>query len=192
MPQFTFNQDTGLIEPSNYIPSPNFNERPANTKISLLVIHNISLPPGQFGGHYIQDFFCNNLDHTQHPFFKDLEGLCVSAHLLIDRQGVVSQFVPLHLRAWHAGQSCFQGQTNCNDFSIGIELEGSDHTPYTEQQYTTLAELTVLITHHYPLITEEHIVGHQEIAPDRKTDPGPAFDWIHFRQRCLACQASML
>ena len=154
--------------------------------ISLLVIHNISLPPGEFGGKNIEAFFCNRLEYDKHPFFNEIKDLCVSAHLLIDRNGDVTQFVPLHLRAWHAGKSCYQGRERCNDFSIGIELEGTDLIPYSDAQYLTLSELARLITEHYPSITPERITGHQDIAPGRKTDPGPAFDWHRFRQLCEA------
>lgn len=163
-------------------PSPNQNERPDSTDVDLLVIHNISLPPGQFGGDSIERFFTNTLDHTRHPFFKEIEGLEVSAHLLIRRDGEILQFVPLNQRAWHAGRSNFQGRENCNDFSIGIELEGTDIYPYTGQQYTALAKITRQIQQHYPKISRDRITGHSDIAPGRKTDPGPAFDWPRYFQ----------
>lgn len=163
-------------------PSPNFNQRPENITVDLLVIHNISLPPGQFGGDSIERFFTNCLDHSLHPFFKEIEGVEVSAHLLIRRDGSVIQFIPLNQRAWHAGLSSFQGRENCNDFSIGIELEGTDTCPYTDEQYSALESLTRVIQGYYPAITPDNITGHSDIAPGRKTDPGDAFDWKRYRQ----------
>ncbi|MFK3908376.1 1,6-anhydro-N-acetylmuramyl-L-alanine amidase AmpD [Pseudomonas monteilii] len=161
-------------------PSPNFNARPANEPISLLVIHNISLPPGRFGTGKVQALFQNRLDPAEHPYFEGLRGLTVSAHLLIERTGQVTQFVSLLDRAWHAGVSCFDGREGCNDFSIGIELEGTDDEPYTEPQYRVLAQLTRLIQAMWPIIDVARIQGHSDIAPGRKTDPGPAFDWARF------------
>jgi|TARA_R110000850_G_scaffold161207_1_gene285658 AmpD protein len=159
------------------VPSPNFNQRPATAALSLLVIHNISLPPGEFGGTHICDFFTNCLDADAHPYFREIVDLRVSAHLLIRRDGDVVQFVSFHDRAWHAGQSCFDGAENCNDFSLGIELEGSDDKPYTDQQYRCLAALVRVLLAHYPGLSKQRIVGHSDIAPGRKTDPGPCFDW---------------
>ena len=159
------------------MPSPNFNQRPTTAAISLLVIHNISLPPGQFGGAHICDFFTNCLDSGAHPYFREIADLRVSAHLLIRRNGDVVQFVSFHDRAWHAGQSCFEGADNCNDFSLGIELEGSDDTPYTDQQYCCLTALIRVLLAHYPGLSKKRIVGHSDIAPGRKTDPGSCFDW---------------
>lgn len=161
------------------VPSPNFNQRP-DQQVSLLVIHNITLPPEQFGGDYVERFFTNTLDHKEHPFFEQLKGFEVSAHLYIRRDGELIQFVPLNKRAWHAGQSEYQGRSNCNDFSIGIELEGYDRCPYTPAQYDCLHNTTKQIMHHYPMITAERITGHSHIAPGRKTDPGPAFDWSRY------------
>ncbi len=158
-------------------PSPNQDLRPADAEISLLVIHNISLPPDEFGGPWIQDLFLNRLDPAQHPYFAQIAQQQVSSHLLIRRDGELIQFVPLEHRAWHAGISCFQGQEHCNDFSIGIELEGSDNADFTEMQYQMLARVTRTIQTLYPAITNEHILGHSDIAPGRKTDPGPHFDW---------------
>jgi AmpD protein len=160
--------------------SPNYNTRPNPADISLLVIHNISLPPGEYGGGYIEELFCNELDCDRHPWFDHLRELRVSAHLLIDRQGQACQFVPFHLRAWHAGESCFAERGDCNDFSIGVELEGSDHEAYTEQQYSSLVRLTRVLLRAYPAITPARITGHSDIAPQRKTDPGPAFDWQYY------------
>lgn len=162
------------------LPSPNCNSRPAGADINLLVIHNISLPAGHFGGGYIEQLFTNCLDCSEHADFDDLQGLEVSSHLLIDRQGLVSQFVPLNLRAWHAGESVYNGCANCNDFSIGIELEGTDDCPYTHVQYQALIKLTQQLINHYPGLTPTSIVGHCDIAPGRKTDPGPAFDWVYY------------
>ncbi|UTA48891.1 1,6-anhydro-N-acetylmuramyl-L-alanine amidase AmpD [Simiduia sp. 21SJ11W-1] len=161
--------------------SPNFNDRPAQTSISLLVIHNISLPPGEFGGADIERLFTNSLDTRAHPFYAELEGLEVSAHAYIRRDGELVQFVPLNRRAWHAGQSFFEGRENCNDFSIGIELEGADDIPYTQAQYDVLATLTRTLMQAYPDILPRRIVGHSDIAPERKTDPGPAFDWAYYK-----------
>ncbi len=148
--------------------------------ISLLVIHNISLPAGEFGKPYIHDLFLGQLDPNAHPSFASLASLRVSAHLFIDRQGHVTQFVPFHQRAWHAGASSFEGREGCNDFSIGIELEGTDTEPFTDAQYTALAEATRVIMSAFPAITRDRIVGHSDIAPSRKTDPGPFFDWKRF------------
>jgi N-acetyl-anhydromuramoyl-L-alanine amidase len=161
--------------------SPNFNQRPINVEISLLVIHNISLPPGQFGGGFIQAFFQNRLDQRLHPYFETLLNLRVSSHLLIDRQGKITQFVSFDHRAWHAGQSTFQGVENCNDYSIGIELEGTDDLAYSEDQYQSLAKVTRQLLANYPKLTTDRIAGHDQIAPGRKTDPGQAFDWVYFR-----------
>lgn len=162
------------------VPSPNFNPRPDNTPISLLVIHNISLPPGEFGGGYVQQFFQNQLDANLHPYFATIASLQVSAHLFIERDGKVTQFVAFDQRAWHAGTSSFDGVVNCNDYSIGIELEGTDRLPYTNEQYAALAKVTRQLLLTYPTLTPERITGHEHIAPGRKTDPGPAFDWPRF------------
>ena len=161
--------------------SPNADARPDEKDISLLVIHNISLPPEQFGGPYITQLFSNSLDPCAHPYFEKIYQLKVSSHLLIDRNGKLTQFVPFNKRAWHAGESKFAGRERCNDFSIGIELEGADHIPFTDSQYSTLADVTDLLLDQYPFITRDRIVGHSDIAPERKTDPGPAFDWPRYR-----------
>lgn len=183
-------RETGRISFARWTPSPNFGPRPDGAGISLLVVHNISLPPGQFGGREIEDFFCNQLDHSAHPFFKTIEGVQVSAHLLIRRDGALVQFVSLLDRAWHAGRSCFEGQEECNDFSIGIELEGTDDTPYTPEQYRMLAKVADLIMTAWPDVTANRITGHCDIAPGRKSDPGPAFDWQYFRAALQAVQGS--
>ncbi len=175
----TFEQ--GWLQGVRHVPSPNFNARPADALISLLVIHNISLPPQHYGGPYIERFFQNQLDWTEHPYFETIRGLEVSAHFLVYRTGEVVQFVSCEDRAWHAGRSCFGGRENCNDFSIGIELEGADTEPYTDAQYVALHALSWRIMSQYPSIDATRVVGHCDIAPGRKTDPGPSFDWQHYR-----------
>lgn len=162
-------------------PSPNQDARPDPADVSLLVIHGISLPPAEFGGPWIDALFGNRLDLAAHPYFARLAGLAVSAHALIRRDGEVIQYVPFDARAWHAGASCFAGRERCNDFSIGIELEGTDDLPYTDAQYDALAWVARAVMQAYPAITPERIAGHCDIAPGRKTDPGPAFDWPRFR-----------
>lgn len=171
----------GWYENARHVPSPYFDARPSVDDISLLVVHNISLPPGQFGGPYIEQFFTGKLDPAEHPFFKVIHQMGVSAHCLISRDGEVVQFVSFLDRAWHAGQSSFAGRERCNDYSIGIELEGSDFIAYTEQQYQALTELTETLVSSFPQITNERITGHQYIAPLRKTDPGLVFDWTKFK-----------
>jgi len=172
--------DEGLLVYARQCPSPNQGERPAGGEISLLVIHNISLPPGQFGGGYIEQFFTNTLSADEHSYFAEIAGLHVSSHLLIDRQGEVVQFVPFSQRAWHAGDSSFAGCANCNDYSIGIELEGTDTEPYSDKQYQSLVQVCQQLLVNYPALSVERIVGHSDISPGRKTDPGPAFDWPLF------------
>ncbi len=172
--------DQGWLPDVRLCLSPNQGERPVNSEVSLLVIHNISLPPGQFGGGYIEQLFTNSLNQYEHSYFSEIIDLQVSAHLLIDRQGEIVQFVPFTHRAWHAGQSSFSGCENCNDYSIGIELEGTDVEPYTDLQYESLALICRKLLSLYPALSAERIVGHSEIAPGRKTDPGPAFDWKRF------------
>ena len=169
------------LQGARRLASPNCNARPADCAIELLVIHNISLPPGEFGGGYIEQLFGNCLDCRAHPAFADLQGLEVSSHLLIDREGLLTQFVPFDRRAWHAGVSNYSGRDNCNDFSIGIELEGTDNSPYTERQYQSLAQVSAQLLACYPGLGPDRIVGHSDIAPGRKTDPGPAFDWDYYR-----------
>jgi N-acetyl-anhydromuramoyl-L-alanine amidase len=164
------------------VPSPNCDARPADNDIDLLVIHCISLPPGEFGGDGIDRLFTNTLDPAAHPYYRTIGDLQVSAHVLVDRDGAVTQYVPFDQRAWHAGASLFCGRDDCNDFSIGIELEGCDDRPYAQVQYETLAQLTQLLMRAWPGITPKRIVGHVDIAPDRKTDPGPAFDWTYYRE----------
>lgn len=173
--------EDGWLTGVKRVPSPHCDARPDNESPSLLVIHNISLPPGEFGGPYIDQLFTATLDANAHPFFKDICQLRVSAHCLIRRDGRIVQYVPFHQRAWHAGVSQFEGRERCNDFSIGIELEGTDSHPFTSEQYQQLASLTGLLLHTYP-ITQQRIAGHSDIAPQRKTDPGPAFDWQHYQR----------
>ena len=171
------NASTGILEEAELILSPNSDSRPEESDIRLLVIHNISLPPGEFGGPYINQLFCNQLDPAEHPFFDEIKDLRVSSHLLIRRNGDIIQYVPFHKRAWHAGVSEFEGRTCCNDFSIGIEMEGTDDDAYEEVQYQKLAEVTKQLLSTYPEISRDRITGHCHIAPERKTDPGEAFNW---------------
>ena len=170
---------TGWCEGIRHCPSPNFNARP-NGEISLLVIHNISLPPGQFGTGKVLELFQNELQAEEHPYFAGICHLRVSAHFLIERDGAVTQFVSCLERAWHAGVSLFEGRDNCNDFSLGIELEGTDDQPFTDAQYAVLAQLSAQLCRAYPAITAQRICGHSDIAPGRKTDPGEFFQWPRF------------
>ncbi|MGL5482042.1 MAG: 1,6-anhydro-N-acetylmuramyl-L-alanine amidase AmpD [Aeromonas veronii] len=172
----------GWCQQARRVPSPHHNERAAPDDISLLVVHGISLPPGEFGGPFIDDLFMGRLDPEAHPYFAGIHQLRVSAHCLIRRDGELVQYVPFGARAWHAGVSSWQGREACNDFSIGIELEGTDEIPYTEAQYRALVGLTRAILERYPAITHEKIVGHCDIAPGRKTDPGASFQWDYYRQ----------
>ena len=178
--------EEGWLKQARRVRSPNFGPRPPASAPDLLVVHNISLPPGQFGGNCIERLFTNCLDWDEHPFFAEIRGAEVSAHLLIERGGQLVQFVDFGQRAWHAGQSCFAGRDNCNDFSIGIELEGTDDTPFSDEQYTALAAVTAVLQRTYPAITGDRIVGHSDIAPGRKTDPGPCFDWPRYRRLMAA------
>ena len=175
------NRATGLLDTANYIASPNCDDRPAGTDIDLLVVHNISLPPGEYGGPHVDALFTNQLDPNIHPYFRTVADRKVSAHAFIRRDGSITQYVPFHRRAWHAGESCFEQRLRCNDFSIGIELEGSDETPYEAAQYQALAELIRALLTAYPMLSTQRMVGHSDIAPGRKTDPGPAFDWQRLR-----------
>ncbi len=172
---------TGLLGDVCQVASPNFDKRPAPDCIDLLVVHGISLPPGEYGGPYIDALFTNALNPRTHPYFRTIQGLQVSAHALVRRDGSVTQYVPFHLRAWHAGESCFESRSRCNDFSIGIELEGSDEMPYTDAQYTALVQLAHALMEAYPALNVQRIVGHADIAPGRKMDPGAAFDWERLR-----------
>lgn len=176
-PGFQFD-DLGVCSDAYFTPSPHYDERPDGARISLLVIHNISLPPGEFGGPYIDELFLGELNPDEHPCFREVAGLRVSSHFLIRRDGELVQYVPCALRAWHAGASQWQGRERCNDFSIGVELEGADDVPFAEPQYETLAALTRALFERYG---ELDIAGHSDIAPGRKTDPGPWFDWERYR-----------
>lgn len=169
--------ENGMLVGAAQVPSENKDSRPVE-EISLIVLHGISLPDGEFGGPYIKQLFCNSLDCKQHPDFSSLDGLKVSSHLVIYREGEVEQYVSFLDRAWHAGKSSYHGQANCNDFSIGIELEGTDHVPYTSCQYKVLAHICRLLQQAYSIC---NIVGHSDVAPERKTDPGDSFLWPHFR-----------
>ncbi len=175
-PNYEIDEEGAWLADVRKVQSPNCDERPVGTEIDLLVIHGISLPPRQYGGQYIDDLFTNSLDVNVHPYFAEIQDLRVSSHLLIERDGSVTQYVPFSKRAWHAGISEFDGREQCNDYSIGIELEGSDDEAYCDEQYRTLAVLTDIIRQRWNRITKDRIVGHCEIAPGRKTDPGPAFD----------------
>ena len=166
------------MRPAVQCPSPNQDDRPAETEPSLIIIHGISLPPGEFGGDHIQALFTNCLDCDAHPYFAQIEGLQVSSHLLLRRDGGLIQFVPFGRRAWHAGESSFRGRPACNDYSIGIELEGTDDEAYTDAQYAHLVSVIMAIFESYPQHTPRHIAGHCDVAPGRKSDPGPAFDWL--------------
>ncbi len=177
----TFHIQDGWIQEARKLPSPNYDARPADMQIDLLVIHGISLPPGEFGGPWIDELFLNRLDAAAHPYFAEIEGMTVSSHILIRRDGEVVQYVSLLERAWHAGKSCFEGRERCNDFAIGIELEGTDELPYEPVQYERLTAVTKTIQLAFPFIRDDRIVGHADIAPGRKTDPGPAFDWHRYR-----------
>jgi len=173
---------SGLIGGASSAPSTNYDTRPADSIINALVIHAISMPPGEYGGTDVERLFCNNLDFTCHPFYHNINGAVVSAHLLIRRDGQVIQFVPFQERAWHAGASALAGRERVNDFSIGIELEGSDYAPFEEAQYRKLVEVTRALLLAYPDITVARIVGHADIAPQRKSDPGPYFNWKRYRR----------
>lgn len=175
------NLETGLLNPIIYRPSPHCDNRPQNIAIDMVVIHCISLPKGQFGTSAIESFFCGTLDAKLDPAFREIAEMRVSAHLLIKRKGDVVQFVPFDKRAWHAGESIYQGRNACNDFSIGIELEGTDDTPFEENQYVSLVRIIRLLMQTYPEIRHDRIVGHQDIAPHRKKDPGRFFDWRYIK-----------
>ncbi len=174
--------DRGWLRDVQHCVSPNHDARPTGGDISLIVIHGISLPPQQYGGGFIHRLFENRLDPEQHPYFAGIEGLRVSAHCLIERDGGITQFVSFLDRAWHAGVSCWHGREKCNDFSIGIELEGSDYESYRPEQYEVLAKLVKSLLKQYPALDSNAICGHSDIAPGRKTDPGPFFDWDGFHQ----------
>lgn len=172
---------TGIITRARQVPSPNFDDRPPGVEPDLIVVHGISLPPGEFGGQWIDLFFTNRLPPDADPYFASIADLRVSSHLLIRRDGELVQYVPLLKRAWHAGQSSYRGREACNDFSVGIELEGTDGSPYEPAQYRVLADVILALCEVYPTLSIDRIAGHDEVAPGRKTDPGPAFDWPRLR-----------
>lgn len=167
----------GLLDGARQVVSPNCDERPNETDFDLIVVHGISLPPGEYGGSWIDALFTNSLDPNAHPYFMEIHQLEVSTHILIRRNGEIVQYVPFHKRAWHAGKSSYDNRERCNDFSIGIELEGSDEQAYENEQYQQLAKVISTLCDTYPKLNKQRIAGHSDIAPGRKTDPGPAFDW---------------
>ena len=177
----TIDAATGLLVGARQVLSPFFDERPPGTVPELLVVHGISLPPGEFGGPWIDRLFTGTLPSEAHPEFRERATLRVSAHVLIRRDGEPVQYVPFGARAWHAGKSEYRGRSSCNDFSIGVELEGTDDTPYTDAQYQTLSALAEALLAAYPTLSAERIVGHSDVAPGRKTDPGASFEWPRFR-----------
>jgi len=172
---------TGLLAGARQVLSPHFDARPAGMLPELLVVHGISLPPGEFGGPWIDRLFTGTLPADAHPYFREIAAQRVSAHALIRRDGRIVQYVPFGERAWHAGQSTYRGRSACNDFSIGVELEGTDDTPYMDAQYQALAALSAALLAAYPSLSAQAIAGHSDVSPGRKTDPGPSFDWARFR-----------
>lgn len=171
--------ENGWIEEARRVPSPNCDERPPGVEPDLVVVHAISLPPGRFGGGWIDHLFTNTLDPEAHPYFREIAGLRVSAHALVHRDGRLTQYVPFGMRAWHAGRSSYCGRPECNDFSVGIELEGTDDGPFEPVQYRRLSQVIAALVEAYPGITTGRLAGHCDVAPGRKTDPGPLFDWDH-------------
>ena len=181
--------ESGLLSGARQIASPNYDPRPAGVEPDLIVVHGISLPPGEFGGPWIDRLFTNTLPADVHPYFAEVGSMRVSSHLVVDRGGAVTQYVKFTERAWHAGKSIYQGREACNDFSVGVELEGTDTQPYEPEQYAALAEVVAALWAAYPRLSAGRLVGHSDIAPGRKTDPGPAFDWPRAR-RLIAAAAS--
>jgi AmpD protein len=177
---------SGLMSGARLMPSPNHDARPAGVVPELIVVHGISLPPGEFGGPWIDRLFTNTLPANAHPYFAEIAGLIVSSHLAVARDGAVTQYVSFNDRAWHAGLSSYDGRSACNDFSVGIELEGADTVAYEARQYRALAEAVAALCAAYPSLSPQRLVGHSDIAPGRKTDPGPAFDWPHARRLIAA------
>jgi AmpD protein len=172
---------SGVLVGARQVASPNFDARPPSVAPDLLIIHGISLPPGEYGGPWIDQLFTNQLPWDAHPYFKQIEGMRVSSHLLIRRDGEVVQYVPFQHRAWHAGASNYQGRERCNDFSIGIELEGTDDTPYEAEQYRELGRVLLALCAGYTSLSLDRLVGHSDVAPGRKSDPGESFDWPRLR-----------
>jgi AmpD protein len=185
---YDIDRATGLLLSARQVVSPNVDERPDGVQATLIIVHGISLPPGEYGGPWIDLLFTNQLPVDQHPYFKQIEGLKVSSHLLIRRDGELVQYVPFHRRAWHAGASNYQGRERCNDFSIGIELEGMDDEAYEAAQYQQLSKVILSLCKHYPSLSTQHVVGHSDVAPGRKSDPGEAFDWQRLRAMIKAWQ----
>ena len=171
-----------LLKSAKQIQSPNYSERLNEDDINLIVIHSISLPPGKYNNSYIEEFFCNKLSVNENKYFESISDLKVSSHLLIKRDGKIIQFVPFNKKAWHAGESVFKGRLNCNEFSIGIELEGCEEDDFTQNQYKNLVNICLTLFKYYPEITRQNVVGHNEIAPGRKTDPGKNFNWEYLRE----------
>jgi AmpD protein len=178
---YVYDAESGWLDGARQVASPNCDAWPPGAAPELIIVHGISLPPGEFGGPWLDHFFQNRLDALAHPYFAEISELRVSAHFLIRRDGELVQYVPLTRRAWHAGVSCFAGRERCNDFSLGIELEGEDSTAYTDDQYARLAELVAIVRAALPTLADCPVVGHSDVAPGRKTDPGPAFDWPRLR-----------
>ena len=174
---YTLNTESGLVAEARQVESPNCDDRPSECAPELIIVHGISLPPGEFGGPWIDQLFTNQLSADAHPYFAEIQGLQVSAHFLVRRDGELVQYVPVTRRAWHAGESCYGDRERCNDYSIGIELEGEDTTEYAKAQYHTLAKLITTLKATLPSLAEADIVGHSDVSPGRKTDPGDAFDW---------------
>jgi AmpD protein len=181
--------ESGLLRGARQIASPNYDSRPAGAEADLIVIHGISLPPGEFGGPWIDRLFTNSLPADVHPYFAEVGSLRVSSHVVVARGGAVTQYVPFAQRAWHAGKSSYQGREACNDFSVGVELEGTDTLPYEPAQYGALAQVVAALCAAYPRLSPDRLVGHSDIAPGRKTDPGPAFDWPRARRLIAAASA---
>jgi AmpD protein len=177
---------SGLLRGARLIASPNHDARPAGVEADLIVVHGISLPPGEFGGLWIDRLFTNSLPGEMHPYFAEVQALRVSSHLVVARDGAVTQYVAFNERAWHAGKSSYQGREACNDFSVGVELEGTDTLPYEPAQYGALAEIVAALCAAYPRLSPDRLVGHSDIAPGRKTDPGPAFEWPRARRLIAA------
>jgi AmpD protein len=188
LPELQVDRDSGLLQGVRFVESPNCDARPPDSGLGLIVVHGISLPPGAFGGPWIDQLFTNELLADAHPYFAEIHARRVSAHLLVRRDGQITQFVKFTDRAWHAGQSNYAGRNACNDFSVGIELEGADSVPYEDVQYRVLATVVDALCAAYPSLSPQRLVGHSDIAPGRKTDPGPAFDWPRARRLvALAC-----
>jgi len=187
--RFEIDSADGWVRDVRRVHSPNFDARPVGSTLDLIVIHGISLPPGEFGGDWIDQLFTNCLDGNEHPYFTEIRDLRVSSHLLIRRDGSLTQYVPFGARAWHAGESCYCGREVCNDFSIGIELEGADDKPYEDSQYSVLASLVAALRRAYPSLVDAELVGHCDIAPGRKTDPGSCFDWKQLSAELISIES---